>query len=49
MIAALADAGAVLGRDDLLGAARDAAAFVLDRLRTPEGRLLRTSTPARPA
>jgi uncharacterized protein len=42
MIAALADAGAVLGRDDLLGAARDAAAFVLERMRTPEGRLLRT-------
>ncbi|MEA2246672.1 MAG: uncharacterized protein QOH46_1201, partial [Solirubrobacteraceae bacterium] len=42
MIAALADAGAVLGREDLLDAARDAAAFVLDRMRTPEGRLLRT-------
>jgi uncharacterized protein len=42
MIAALADAGAVLGRDDLLAAARDAATFVLERMRTPEGRLLRT-------
>ena len=42
MIAALADAGAVLGRDDYLDAARDAAAFVLDRMRTPDGRLLRT-------
>jgi len=42
MIAALADAGAVLGRDDFLDAARDAAAFVLDRMRTPDGRLLRT-------
>ena len=42
MIAALAEAGAVLGRDDFLGAARDAAAFVLERMRTPEGRLLRT-------
>jgi uncharacterized protein YyaL (SSP411 family) len=42
MISALAEAGAVLGRDDYLDAARDAAAFVLDRMRTPEGRLLRT-------
>src|SRR3954469_18882500 len=42
MIAALADAGAVLGREDFVRAARDAAAFVLDRMRTPEGRLLRT-------
>ena len=42
MIAALADAGAVLGRVDYLDAARTAAAFVLDELRTPEGRLLRT-------
>jgi uncharacterized protein YyaL (SSP411 family) len=42
MIAALADAGAVLGRDDYLDAARDAAAFVLDGMRTPDGRLLRT-------
>jgi hypothetical protein len=42
MISALADAGAVLHREDLLDAARDAAAFVLDRMRTPDGRLLRT-------
>jgi uncharacterized protein len=42
MIAALADAGAVLEREDFVRAARDAAAFVLDRMRTPEGRLLRT-------
>jgi uncharacterized protein YyaL (SSP411 family) len=42
MIGALAEAGAVLGRGDFLDAARDAAAFVLDRMRTPEGRLLRT-------
>ncbi|MEP6955122.1 MAG: thioredoxin domain-containing protein [Solirubrobacteraceae bacterium] len=42
MIAALADAGAVFGRADYLDAARTAAAFVLDDLRTPEGRLLRT-------
>jgi uncharacterized protein len=42
MIAALADAGAVLDRDDYLDAAREAAAFVLDRMRGPDGRLLRT-------
>ncbi|HEX7300974.1 MAG TPA: thioredoxin domain-containing protein [Solirubrobacteraceae bacterium] len=42
MIAALADAGAVLGREDYLEAARAAAAFVLDRMRGPDGRLLRT-------
>jgi uncharacterized protein len=42
MIAALAEAGAVLQRADYIDAARDAAAFVLDRMRTPEGRLLRT-------
>jgi len=42
MISALAEAGAVLDRSDLLDAARDAAAFVLDEMRTPDGRLLRT-------
>jgi uncharacterized protein len=42
MIAALADAGAVLQRDDYLEAARAAAAFVLDKMRRPDGRLLRT-------
>src|SRR3954452_3054626 len=42
MIGALAEAGAVLERPDFVDAARDAAAFVLDRMRTPEGRLLRT-------
>jgi hypothetical protein len=42
MIAALADAGAVLGREDYLDAARAAAAFVLGAMRTPDGRLLRT-------
>jgi hypothetical protein len=42
MIAALADAGAVLGREDHLDAAREAASFVLDRMRGPDGRLLRT-------
>jgi uncharacterized protein len=42
MITALADAGAVLGREDYLHAARAAATFVLDRMRGPDGRLLRT-------
>jgi uncharacterized protein YyaL (SSP411 family) len=42
MIAALAEAGAVLERDDFLGAAREAAGFVLRDLRDREGRLLRT-------
>jgi uncharacterized protein YyaL (SSP411 family) len=41
-IAALADAGAVLGRADYLDAAGDCAEFVLDSLRDPSGRLLRT-------
>jgi uncharacterized protein len=40
-IAALADAGAVLGRADYLDAARAAASFVWERMRDPEGRLLR--------
>jgi uncharacterized protein YyaL (SSP411 family) len=42
MIAALAEAGAVLGRDDYLAAARDCAGFVLESLRDGEGRLLRS-------
>jgi uncharacterized protein len=41
-IAALADAGAVLGRDDYLEAARDCAAFLLEQLRDADGNLLRT-------
>jgi uncharacterized protein YyaL (SSP411 family) len=41
-IAALADAGAVLGRDDYLDAARAAAEFVLTRLSDENGNLLRT-------
>jgi uncharacterized protein len=41
-IAALADAGAVLGRDDYLDAARAGAEFVLGSLRDPDGNLLRT-------
>ena len=42
MIAALADAGAVLGRADYLDAACSAARFVLDELRGEDGSLLRT-------
>jgi uncharacterized protein YyaL (SSP411 family) len=41
MITALADAGAVLGREDYLEAARAAAAFVLEHMRGPDARLLR--------
>ncbi len=39
-IAALARAGRVFRREDLSGAARRAADFILTRLRTPEGKLL---------
>ena len=42
MISALAEAGAVLERDDYLDAARDAASFVLSEMRDDEGRLLRS-------
>ncbi len=42
MISALADAGAVLERDDYLDAARSAADFVLGELRTDDRRLLRS-------
>ncbi|HET7121643.1 MAG TPA: thioredoxin domain-containing protein [Solirubrobacterales bacterium] len=41
-IAALADAGAVLGREDYLDAARGCAEFVLAELRDADGNLLRT-------
>jgi uncharacterized protein YyaL (SSP411 family) len=41
-IAALAEAGAVLARDDYLTAARECADFVLDSLSDEAGRLLRT-------
>ncbi|HXF29957.1 MAG TPA: thioredoxin domain-containing protein [Solirubrobacterales bacterium] len=41
-IAALAEAGAVLGRDDYLKAAADCAEFVLGTMRDDDGRLLRT-------
>ena len=42
MIAALAEAGAVLGRDDYLDAAARCASFVWDEMRDPAGNLLRT-------
>jgi len=42
MIRALAEAGAVLEREDYLTAARRAAAFVLDEMRDAGGRLLRS-------
>ena len=42
MISALAEAGAVLERDDYLAAATAAAEFVLGSLRDDDGRLLRT-------
>ena len=42
MISALAEAGAVLEREDYRAAARRAAAFVLDEMRSADGRLLRT-------
>jgi uncharacterized protein YyaL (SSP411 family) len=42
MIAALADAGAVLERSDYLEAAAGCADFVLREMRGPDGRLLRT-------
>ena len=42
MISALADAGAVLERDDYLEAASDCASFLLTDRRDAEGRLLRT-------
>jgi uncharacterized protein YyaL (SSP411 family) len=41
-IAALAEAGAVLGREDYLDAARDCAGFVLETMRDDQGRLQRT-------
>lgn len=42
MIRGLADAGRVLKDEQYLTAAREAAQFVLDKLRTPDGRLQRT-------
>jgi uncharacterized protein len=42
MIAALADAGAVLAREDYVDAARACASFVLESLRDADGQLLRT-------
>jgi uncharacterized protein YyaL (SSP411 family) len=42
MIAALADAGAALGRQDYIDAAAGCARFVLESMRDADGRLLRT-------
>jgi uncharacterized protein YyaL (SSP411 family) len=42
MVAALADAGAALGREDYLDSARGCADFLLERMRDSEGRLQRT-------
>ena len=42
MVAALADAGAALGRPDYVDAACACAGFLLERMRDPGGRLLRT-------
>jgi uncharacterized protein YyaL (SSP411 family) len=42
MIAALADAGAAMGRDDYLDAASGCARFILECMCDPQGRLLRT-------
>ncbi len=42
MLGALAEAGAALGREDYLDAARGCAEFVLGELRDADGRLLRT-------
>jgi uncharacterized protein len=42
MLAALAEAGAALGRQDYLEAARECAAFVLEQMRDGEGHLRRT-------
>jgi uncharacterized protein len=42
MLSALAEAGAVLGREDYVRAAVECAMFVLDRLRDAGGRLLRS-------
>jgi hypothetical protein len=41
-VSALAEAGAVLGREDFLDAARACAGFLLDGMRDGDGRLLRT-------
>ncbi len=41
-ISALAEAGAALGRDDYLDAARQCAEFVVETMSDPDGRLLRT-------
>ena len=42
MVGALAEAGAALGESRYLDAARECTGFLLERMRDPEGRLLRT-------
>jgi uncharacterized protein YyaL (SSP411 family) len=42
MVSALAEAGAVLERDEYVQAAVQCASFILDQMRGPDGRLLRT-------
>jgi uncharacterized protein YyaL (SSP411 family) len=49
MVAALADAGAVLGREDYLAAARRCATFLLEQMRDDKGRLRRTYKDGRAA
>jgi uncharacterized protein YyaL (SSP411 family) len=41
-IAGLAEAGRIFGREELIDSARRTAQFVLEKLRAPDGRLLRT-------
>ena len=48
MIAALAEAGAVLEREDYLGAARTCAEFAWEEMRDADGNLLRTYKDGRP-
>lgn len=48
-IRALAEAGAALGEPRYLEASADAARFVLDRMQTPDGRLLRTWAKGQPS
>jgi uncharacterized protein YyaL (SSP411 family) len=49
MIGAFAVAGRILGKTEYSQTAADAADFVLQKMRTPEGRLLRTCSPGHPA
>jgi uncharacterized protein YyaL (SSP411 family) len=49
MIGAFAVAGRILGSEKYTATALDAADFILQKMRTPDGRLLRTSSPGHPA